>query len=194
MKSESESKKLKPDDIASLKPADDDQLWQRGVFLATAIASLSSNTLSSYIRYCLQATGDAESFQLDDLLYQTATKEILTLNLWLCLAEDYDSDMPEWFNQFILSALTVADMLVSQPTNKQVLAMYPTEMGFQGMTQSLSLVLSHKLGLGSTRPEAALALGDLILECKERRQSLVLFALREAMMTLDVWVAEMKPA
>ncbi len=51
----------------------------------------------------------------------------------------------------------------------------------------------HKLALGSTRVDAALALGDIILEADVQRIELLKFSLCQSMLVLDAWVAEVKP-
>ena len=53
--------------------------------------------------------------------------------------------------------------------------------------------ICHKLALGSSRVDASLALGDLLMEADRQRSELLKFSLTQSLMVLDTWVAEVKP-
>lgn len=184
------------DQLESSKPRDEREGWERAVFLATAMAALSSNILSSYIRYCIDGAEEGSvqtPFQVADLDYTLTTKEILTLNLWMIICEECGPDVPEWFRDYIYTAFQVADELCKEPAVKTVFEQYPMENGPIAVSQTLSMIVCHRLNLGATKPEAALALGDFILDCSNRRRDLLKFSLTESIMALDAWVADMKP-
>lgn len=181
------------DELTKFRPQDDKDSWERAVFFATASAALSSNILSSYIRYCLANELTQKDFTMTDEVYGITTKEILTLNLWLVLCEQCGPEVPEWFRSFIYLAFQVADQIGPEPKVKDVFASYSMESGPVLATQNLSMIVCHRLGLGSTRPDAALALADLILDCDKHRLDLLRFALGQSIMALDAWVADMKP-
>ena len=181
------------DELEKFRPQSDQDAWERAVFFATASAALSSNILSSYIRYCLANDPPESTFVLEDQTYTITTKEILTLNLWLVLCEQCGPQVPDWFRDFIYLSFQVADEISSAPKVKEVFASYSMEAGPVMATQNLSMIVCHRLGLGATRPEAALALADLILDCSGHRLDLLKFALSQSIMALDAWVADMKP-
>lgn len=178
------------------KPTDERDGWERAVFLSTAMAALSSNILSSYIRYCLEGGEEGTvplPFEVADASYNLTTKEILTLNLWLIICEQCGAEVPEWFRDYIYTTFQVADELCEEPSVKTIFEQYPMESGPIAVSQALSMIVCHRLGLGATKAEAALALGDFILDCNTRRQNLLKFSLTESIMALDAWVADMKP-
>lgn len=185
------------DELEKFRPQSEQDAWERAVFFATASAALSSNILSSYIRYCLanESVGEAREsgFAMDDEAYSITTKEILTLSLWLVLCEQCGPQIPDWFRSFVYLAFQVADQIGPTPTVKEVFASYSMEAGPVLATQNLSMIVCHRLGLGATRPEAALALADLILDCNGHRADLLKFALTQSIMALDAWVADMRP-
>jgi len=184
------------DTLESSKPVDDRDGWERAVFLATAMAALSSNILSSYIRYCLEGGKEGSvplPFEVADASYALTTKEILTFNLWLVICEECGAEVPPWFRDYIYTAFQVADQLSQEPTVKSIFEQYPMESGPIAVSQAMSMIVCHRLGLGATKAEAALALGDFILDCSGRRQDLLKFSLTESIMALDAWVADMKP-
>ncbi len=184
------------DTLGSHKPVDDRDGWERAVFLATAMAALSSNILSSYIRYCLDGGKEGSvvlPFEVADANYTQTTKEILTFNLWLVICEECGPEVPPWFRDFIYTAFQVADQLSQEPSVKSIFEQYPLDHGPIAVSQALSMIVCHRLGLGATKAEAALALGDFILDCSARRQDLLKFSLTESIMALDAWIADMKP-
>lgn len=183
-------------ELEPYQPSDERDGWERAVFLSTSMAALSSNILASYVRYCLdgaKANSVAEPFAVVDADYTRTTKEILTLGLWLMICEECGPKVPEWFQSYLYTAFQVADELCQEPTVTAIFETYPMDNGPIAVAQTLSMIVCHRLGLGATKAEAALALGDFILNCREKREDLLKFSLTESIMALDAWVADMKP-
>lgn len=181
--------------LQSFKPQSDTEIWERAVFLAVALGSLACDTLTGYVRFCLKDSDRESQFSLDDEIYQEVSKNLILVNIWLLYLESSQDNVqkPGWFLDFIFSAFTVADILVARPPVKEFFQLYPPELETEVLLQSLSMVICHRLKLGASRPEAALALGELIADSKRQRQELLSFALQQNLLTLDAWVAQMRP-
>jgi hypothetical protein len=184
----------KPPSIEALdqfKPQSERDSLDRAIFFATATGALSANILTNYIRYCLAAHPDDQLFPTRERTFNRAAKEILTINIWLTLLESCGDVVPEWYRTFTHSAFRAADELAKEPPVSDVFEFYPVEAGIIATLQTLSLNLCHKLDLGASRPEAVLALGDLIFESAIQRQGLLQFSLCQPLLTLDTWVADL---
>ncbi|MBU6453884.1 MAG: hypothetical protein KGS72_19045 [Cyanobacteria bacterium REEB67] len=173
------------------QPNGDRDSLDRAIFFATATAALSANILTNYIRYCLATQPDDSSFPTREKTFNQAAKEILTINIWLTLLESCGEVVPEWYRTFTHNAFRAADELAKEPAVSDVFETYPVEAGIIATLQTLSLNLCHKLDLGASRPEAVLALGDLIFDSAAQRIGLLEFSLRQPMLTLDTWVADL---
>ena len=184
----------KPPSIEALdqfKPQSERDSLDRAIFFATATAALSANILTNYIRYCLAAHPDDALFPTREKVFNRAAKEILTINIWLTLLESCGEIIPEWYRNFTHSAFRAADELAKEPKVADIFEFYPIDAGMIATLQTLSLNLCHKLDLGDTRPEAVLALGDLIFESATQRQGLLQYSLCQPLITLDTWVADL---
>jgi hypothetical protein len=184
----------KPPTIEALdqfKPSSERDSLDRAIFFATATAALSANILTNYIRYCLAAQPDDALFPTREKVFNRAAKEILTINIWLTLLESCDEIVPEWYREFTHSAFRASDELTTEPKVADIFEFYPIDAGIIATLQTLSLNLCHKLDLGASRPEAVLALGDLIFDSARQRQGLLQFSLCQPLLTLDTWVAEL---
>ena len=179
------------DALDPFKPSDDRDNADRAIFFATATAALSANILTNYIRYCLSAQPDQSAFPTREKIFNAAAKEIMTINIWLTLLESCGEIVPEWYRNFTHNAFRAADELAKEPAVADVFTNYPVEAGIIATLQTLSLNLCHKLDLGASRPEAVLALGDLIFDSAEQRQGLLQYSLCQPMLTLDTWVADL---
>jgi hypothetical protein len=173
------------------QPSGERDSLDRAIFFATATAALSANILTNYIRYCLATQPDVSSFPTREKTFNQAAKEILTINIWLTLLESCGEVVPEWYRTFTHNAFRAADELAKEPAVSDVFEAYPVEAGIIATLQTLSLNLCHKLDLGASRPEAVLALGDLIFDSAAQRIGLLEFSLRQPMLTLDTWVADL---
>ncbi len=179
------------DALDQYRPANDRDSLNRAVFFATAMAALSANTLTSYIGFCLAAKPDAALFPTRERVFNRAAKEILTINIWLTLLESCGEVVPDWFREFTHSAFRAADELAKEPKVADIFEFYPIDAGMIATLQTLSLNLCHKLDLGSSRPEAVLALADLIAESASLRHGLLQYSLCQTLDTLDAWVADL---
>jgi len=177
--------------LDQFQPQDDRDSMERAIFFATATAALSANILTNYIRFCLVPMADENAFPTRERTFNRAAKEILTINIWLTLLESCGDVIPEWYRTFIHNAFRASDELAKEPPVADIFEFYPIDAGMIATLQTLSLNLCHKLDLGATRPEAVLALGDLIFDSAERRQGLLKFSLCEPILTLDAWVADL---
>jgi len=190
----SHAESAKPPSIEALepfRPENDKDSLDRAIFFATATAALSANILTNYIRYCLAAQPDIRLFPTRERVFNRAAKEILTINIWLTLLESCGEVVPEWFRVFSHGAFRAADELVKEPPVKDIFEFYPIDAGMIATLQTLSLNWCHKLDLGASRPEAVLALGDLIFDSAQQRQGLLQYSLCQPLITLDAWVADL---
>jgi hypothetical protein len=177
--------------LDQFKPQSERDSLDRAIFFATAMGALSANILTNYIRYCLAAHADEALFPTRERVFNRAAKEILTINIWLTLLESCGEVIPEWYRNFTHSAFRAADELAKEPQVSDVFEFYPIDAGMIATLQTLSLNLCHKLDLGASRPEAVLALGDLIFDSAAQRQGLLQFSLCQPLITLDTWVADL---
>lgn len=188
-------------DLEEFKPQTEEDSRERAIFYATAMAVLAGNILTSYINYCKSAVvfspngqfKPVETPPISEELFKQIAKEVQTVSLWLAVCENSDDDIPEWFKEFSYFSLRASDELIEAPLAKEVFELYPLDLGIIPTIQSLSMNVCHKLALGETRVDAALALGDIILEAARQRIELLKFSLSQSMLVLDTWVAEVKP-
>ncbi|MBS1989072.1 MAG: hypothetical protein JSS83_01070 [Cyanobacteria bacterium SZAS LIN-3] len=177
--------------LEQFQPRDERDSLDRAIFFATATAALSANILTSYIKFCLVSFPDENVFPTRERTFNRAAKEILTINIWLTMLETCGDVIPEWYRNFIHSAFRAADELAKEPPVADIFEFYPIDAGMIATLQTLSLNLCHKLDLGATRPEAVLALGDLMFDSADRRHGLLQFSLTQPLLTLDAWVADL---
>jgi|GEM_PF-488477 hypothetical protein len=197
-------KQLPPITLSSLepfRPQDEEDSKDRGIFYATAMAVLAGNILTAYINYCqsavtFTATGkfqQATPVTITEEQFRKAAKEVQTISLWLTICETCGDDIPDWFREFSYNSLRASDELIDEPLSKEIFQFYPLDMGLVPTVQSVSMNICHKLALGSSRVDASLALGDLLMEADRQRSELLKFSLTQSLMVLDTWVAEVKP-
>jgi hypothetical protein len=134
---------------------------------------------------------DHSQFPTREKTFNQAAKEVLTINIWLTLLESCGDVVPEWYRTFTHNAFRASDELAKEPSVADVFESYPVESGIIATLQTISLNLCHKLDLGATRPEAVLALGDLIFDSASQRLGLLEYSLCQPMLTLDTWVADL---
>lgn len=188
-------------DLEKFKPVDERDSMERAIFFATAMAVLSGNILTTYISYCqsaviFDANGQFKQVQavaISEDNFKRAAKEVQTLSLWLTIGESCGAEIPDWFREFTYQALRASDELIETPMTREIFETYPLEAGVVPTVQTLSLTLCHRLSLGQTRVDAALALGDMIFEADRQRIELLKFSLSQPLLVLDAWVAEVKP-
>jgi hypothetical protein len=177
--------------LERFRPASDREALDRAIFFATATGALSANILTNYIHYCLAAMPEPSLFPTREKVFNRAAKEILTINIWLTLLESCGDIVPEWYRQFIHTSFRAADELAKEPKVADIFEFYPIDAGIVAVLQTLSLTLCHRLDLGASRPEAVLALGDLISESASLRHGLLQYSLCQSLLTLDTWVADL---
>ncbi|HND08748.1 MAG TPA: hypothetical protein PKH78_15395 [Candidatus Obscuribacter sp.] len=199
--SKSQRQPITLSDLEQFKPQDEQDSRERAIFYATATAVLAGNILTSYINYCksavvFSATGQFKPVETEPITeeqFKRMAKEVQTISLWLTICENCGDEIPDWFKEFSYNSLRASDELIDEPITRDIFQTYPLDLGLVPTVQTLSMNVCHKLALGSTRVDAALALGDIILEADVQRIELLKFSLCQSMLVLDAWVAEVKP-
>lgn len=145
--------------------------------------------LTKYLDHCTeQASKESTKPRLpalDQIRFQKAVKELMSISLWLSLFEQASADTPDWFKQFILVALRASDRLHPEPNSKSIMQNYDLGAELSTICETASFHVCSQLEMGASCSDALIYLGLLLSEAQTTRYSLLRTALTEPVDSLD---------
>ncbi|HEY9788482.1 MAG TPA: hypothetical protein V6D17_24040 [Candidatus Obscuribacterales bacterium] len=176
--------------LEEVAPDDPQELRHRALYYATVLGVRCVKLVTEYVDYCLSPseTGEKPEFKRSDLsqeVHHEAVKELLGLSIWLTMVDQLGGNVPKWLREFFLECWALADKLYPKPSSREIMQTYNTNLRVKDVCQSISSRLCYKLGLGNTKGDACLILGELLWEAGPVRADLLLFSLSQPLEVLD---------
>lgn len=175
--------------LAPFEPANENDRRMRALYFATALGVKSVRLVGEWIDYCLKPGSfgkpDFDRDTLEKELHHEAVKELLGLSIWLTMVDQLDSEVPKWLRDFFVDCWWASDELYPQPSSRNIMREYQGNLGVKEVCRAVSSKLCHKLGLGSTKGDAPLVLGEMLWEAGPSRADLLVFALSQPLDALD---------
>jgi hypothetical protein len=178
---------------ANLAPADLKSENARAMAFVTLLSMECSSMLTYYINYCkgIQKTSETNGALSPEKLglQREAVKELVCQSIYVTLADQAEPDVPDWLKHFGLTCWALADELIPQPSSQSILDKYANIGLVDDNYQATSFNLCMKLGLGETRPNALLFLGEMMQYRQGERNRLLHLSLTEPEAKLDGIIA-----
>jgi hypothetical protein len=174
-----------------LKPKTEEELSERADFLVAALALWCSHALKTYIDHCgakeTERTGVAANIPFNQSEFDKASKELLTLSIWLTLLEQTGT-IPDWFKQFIGKCHDASNRLLPEPNSREISARYDFSQGILALCDTVSFHICMQMNLGTTSDDALIKLGNILSAGQKQRTKLLNFALTEPVSILSLTV------
>jgi hypothetical protein len=173
-------------ELAVLEPPTNAERHKRAMFMAAQSGLHAIELIRECLNHCDTLDFDGESAirarqELANKEHYGAMKELATLSIWLALAEQYPSGMPEWLKVFFCDTWACADILFDFPTSKEVLDAYPATRDVGETYQTAAFRMCHNLHLGDTVRDAPLFFIETLERAADKRSEILNLALKKTL-------------
>lgn len=184
-------------ELSSYEPADEIDRKSRALYFATALGVRSVRIVREWMDYCLSPGSygnepDYDRSLLKEELHHESVKELLGLSIWLTMVDQLESEVPQWLRDFFIDCWWAADELYPQPSSREIMRQYYGHLSVKEVCSAVSASLCERLGLGGTKGDAFMVLGEMLWEAGPARADLLRFALRKTLEELDADIHSMR--
>lgn len=178
---------------SSLAPTDLQSENARAMAFTTLLSMECSSMLTYYVNFCkgIETTSETNGALSPEKLGQQreAVKELVCQSIYITLADQANPDVPDWLKHFGLTCWALADELIAEPTSQSILDKYADIALVDDNYQATSFNICMKLGLGNTKPNALIFLGQLMQNREPERNRLLHLCLTETEAKLDALIS-----